>query len=273
MPFLTTTDQTALYYTDWGQGRPVVFVTGWALSSDMWAYQRAYLDDRGQRSIAFDRRGHGRSDDPGQGYDYDTLADDLAALMEHLDLRDVTLVAHSMGGGELIRYLTRHGRDRVAGVVLVAATLPFPMKTADTPDGFDRAVIEMVRNMWRRDYCLWLDDNAAAYVGEGLPGCSVSAGLTEWTKRDMMRTSLKAVLDCNLAMIETDFRTELRDIDVATLIIQGDHDASIPLELSGKRTVELIPGARLKVYDNAPHGLYLSHRDQLNEDLLDFVKR
>jgi non-heme chloroperoxidase len=140
------------------------------------------------------------------------------------------------------------------------------------PDGLDRALVEMVRSAWRADYSSWLDENAGPYVGDRLPGCAVSNSQVEWTKRDMLRTSLKAVLDCNLAMLETDFRAELTDVTVPTLIIQGDHDASIPLELSGKRTVELIPGARLKVYENAPHGLYLTHRYQLNSDLLDFIK-
>ena len=206
------------------------------------------------RTLAFDRRGHGRSDDPGRGYDYDTLAGDLSAVIEQLDLDDVTLVGHSMAGGEIVRYLTRFGSQHVARVVLLAATLPFPLKTGDNPDGVDGALVEAVRATWRHDYPRWLADNAGPYIGEGLAGCSVGPGLRDWTVRDMLRASLKAVFDCNRALVETDFRAELPRITTPTLIIQGDHDMTIPVELSGRKQLELIPGSHIKVYENGPMG-------------------
>jgi non-heme chloroperoxidase len=234
------------------------------LSSDFWQYQMAPLSDLGLRCVDYDRRGHGRSVDPGRGFDYDTLADDLAAVLAARGLRDVTLVAHSLAGGEVVRYLSRHGSERVRGLVLVATALGMPQ----LPPG----VGDEVRAVYASDFAGWARANAPAFVGAGLPGCDVSDELVDWALRDMMRTSLRAILDCNRAMLETDFAAELDAIDVPALLIHGDADASIPLEASSALAVDLIPSARLSVYENAPHGLMLSHRERFNEDLVAFAK-
>ena len=271
MPYLETPDGTSLFYRDWGSGRPVLFASGWALSSVEFQYQMASLVGHGYRAISYDRRGHGRSDDPGVGYDYETLASDLAALIEHLGLSGLTLVGHSMAGGEIIRYLSRHGDARVARIVLVAATLPFPQRGDTNPMGIDPAVFDQAREQWRRDFGAWIQAGEAPYFGDGLPGCSVCELSRVWTKADMLGTSLLAVIECNRAITDTDFRDELRDVQVPALVIQGDKDASIPIELAGYRQHELLPNSRLVVYENAPHGLYLTHRDNLTEDLVAFI--
>lgn len=273
MPYVDGPDRPALFYRDWGSGRPVVFCSAWSCTSVQLQYQMIFLAERGLRVIAYDRRGHGRSDDPGTGYDYDTLSDDLAALIDHLDLTDVTLVGHSMAGGEIVRYLTRHGRERVAGIVLLAATLPLPIRTETNPDGVDPALYAAARDAWREDYGAWLAANAGPYFGEGLAGCAVSQAIQDWTIQDMQTASLHAIIACNHACTETDFRTEMAAVDVPALIIQGDADASIGIEISGRKQHEILPDSRLLVYADAPHGLYLTHRDRLNTDLLDFVER
>jgi non-heme chloroperoxidase len=271
MPYYETRDHVQLFYQDWGAGEPIVFVSAWALSSRMWQYQMINLIEHDLRCIAYDRRGHGRSDQPADGYDYDTLADDLAGLMEMLDLSGVTLVSHSMGGGEIVRYLSRHGNHRVARAVLVSPMGPFPLRTETNPNGFDPAVVATVRASWKRDFPSWIDIGAAGYVGSGLPGCNVSARLIEWTRHDMLQTSLLALLECNRSGVETELRGEMTNIAVPTLIIDGDHDQSVPTELSGKVCAELIPGSIFKLYENAPHGLYLTHPERLASDLLGFV--
>jgi non-heme chloroperoxidase len=271
VPYLTAPDRPALFYRDWGSGRPVLFCSAWSCTSAELQYQMAFLAERGFRVIAYDRRGHGRSDDPGRGYDYDTLADDLAALIDHLDLDDLTLVGHSMAGGEIVRYLTRHGHRRVSRLALLAATLPLPVRTDSNPDGVDPSVFAAVRDEWRRDYAAWLVAGAGPFLGEGLPGCDVSPALRDWTVRDMLTASLQAVIECNHAVTETDFRDEMGAVDLPTLIIQGDSDSSIDIELSGRRQHKILPNSRFIVYENAPHGLHLTHRDRLNNDLLEFL--
>lgn len=270
MPFFKTTDNTELHFIDWGAGEPVVFVSAWGLSCRMWQYQMTQVVDFGRRTVTYDRRGHGRSEDPGRGYDYDQLSDDLASLLNHLDLWNATLVSHSMGEGEIVRYLSRYGSNRIARVALISPLGPLPVAADDNPVGLDRDVIDSVRNSWKLDFPSWLDANQDSYVGKGLPGCNVSDGLVDWTKRDLLQTSLMALIECNRTGMETDRRTEMQRIDVPTLIIQGDHDASIPIELSGKVCAQLIPGAVLRTYANAPHGLYLSHANRLTGDLVGF---
>jgi pimeloyl-ACP methyl ester carboxylesterase len=233
----------------------------------MWQYQMIHLAGQGLRCVAYDSRGHGRSSDPGQGYDYDTLADDLAAVIEQLDLREVTLVGHSMGGGQVVRYLSRHGARRIARAALVAPSTPFILKTADNPDGVDKRVFDNLRAMWSKDFPRWLADNARPFFTT-----ETSAEMVQWGVRMCLQASLKALLDCNRADTETDFRAELPKITVPTLIIQGDKDVSTPLELTGRKTARLIPGSQLKVYEGAPHGLMFTHMDRFNRDLLGFAK-
>jgi non-heme chloroperoxidase len=266
-PFIVTRDGANLFYKDWGNGKPVVFVHSWALDSDMWQYQMIHLAGRGLRCVAYDNRGHGRSSDPGQGYDYDTLADDLAAALDRLNLRDVSLVSHSMGCGVVVRYLSRHGSGRIARAALVAPTTPFLLKTEDNPDGLDKGIFEPLRAMWSRDFPKWLADNAGPFFRP-----ETSPEMIQWGLKMGMRASLKAVIDCNRAVTETDFRAELPKITTPALIIHGDKDVSAPLELTGRKTAQLIPGSRLKVYEGAPHGLFITHMDRLNRDLHDFIK-
>ena len=266
-PFIAASDGTPLFYKDWGTGRPVVFLASWAMSSDLWQYQMTPMVAHGFRCVAYDRRGHGRSGESSSGYDYDTLADDLAAVMEHLDLRDATMVGHSMSPGEIVRYVSRHGSSRVSRIVMLAPTLPFTLKTADNPDGVPREVFDQIRAQWRHDYPKWLSDNARSFA---MP--ETSQALLDWAARLMMVPSLKCLLDCNQAIIETDFRKELPKIGVPTMVIQGTKDVSAPLELTGRRTAALIPGAQLKIYEDAPHGLMLTHIDRLNGDLIAFAQ-
>ncbi len=266
-PQVVARDGTHLFHRDWGEGRPVVFVHGWALNSEAWAYQAADLSDQGLRCIAYDRRGHGRSDDPGRGYDLDTLADDLAAVIETLDLHDVVLVSHSFGGKEVVRYLTRHGDKRVSRLVFLAPAMPFLLKTADNPYGAPPEVFAGLQAQWRRDFPKWLDDNAAPYATP-----ETSQGLIDWTRGQMLQASLRAVLDVGRVNVHEDMRAELQRIQCPSLVIHGTRDASAPLDITGRRVAALIPGAELKVYDGAPHGLYMTHMAQLNADLLAFAK-
>jgi pimeloyl-ACP methyl ester carboxylesterase len=227
----------------------------------------APLSEAGFRCIAYDRRGHGRSADPGRGFDYETLAEDLADVLNALDLTGVTLVAHSMGSGEAVRYLRRHGGQRIARLALVGAILPFLAKTPDNPDGTDAAVWEgFRRNVLQKDFPQWLDDNARPFFVADTP-----VGMVSWVKNMMLGCSMKAVVECNRAVTTTDFRAELPRLQLPTLVIHGDRDASAPLDFTGRRVASLIPGARLEVYPNAPHGLPLTHSGQLNRDLLDFA--
>jgi non-heme chloroperoxidase len=272
MSFVTTRDNVTLFYHDWGAGEPVVFCAAWALSSVAWQYQMISIVDSGRRAVAYDRRGHGRSDDPGRGYDFDTLADDLATVIEHLELRGVTLVAHSMGSGEAVRYLTRHGDDRVDRLVLLAPTTPFLLNTPDNPDGVDGSLFAARRDEYRRDFAQWIVESEGPYVGDGLPGCWVSPLLREQTKADMLTTTLQAAIDFQRSGAETDFRDELAKLRVPTLVIQGDADASAPLPLTGARTAALVADCRLVVYKNAPHGLYLTHRERVDRNLLAFIE-
>jgi pimeloyl-ACP methyl ester carboxylesterase len=263
---IVTAEGTNLFYKAWGAGRPVVFVSSWGLNADMWAYQTVALSGPEVRCIAFDRRGHGRSSDPGRGYDYDTLADDLATVIEQLELNEITLIGHSMGAGEIVRYLSRHGPSRVARVVLLAPSTPFLLKTADNPDGVDKAVFEQMRAMWRQDFPKWLFDNARPFF---VP--ATSQEMIQWVGGMMLQTSLKTLIDLNVLVTETDFRGELGHVTVPTLIIHGDRDHSAPLGLTGEKTARLIPGSRLTVYEGAPHGLMFTHLERLNADLLAFV--
>ncbi|MBJ9974620.1 alpha/beta hydrolase [Pseudomonas sp. S75] len=272
MSTLVTRDGTAIYYKDWGTGKPVLFSHGWPLDADMWDGQMEFLASRGYRAIAFDRRGFGRSSQPWEGYDYDTLADDLAQLIEHLDLHDVTLVGFSMGGGDVTRYIARHGSARVAGLALLGSVTPLFIKTADNPDGVDKSVFDGIREGLRADRPQFLIDFAQQFYGIN-HGQKVSEGVQAQTLNIALLASLKATLDCVTAFSETDFRADMARIDVPTLIIHGDDDQVVPFQSTGKKAAEMIDGAQLKVYPGAPHGFVVTHARQLSDDLLAFLSR
>ncbi|MGA6108719.1 alpha/beta hydrolase [Pseudomonas solani] len=270
MTTFLTRDGTELYYKDWGSGKPVLFSHGWPLDADMWEYQMQYLSSRGYRTIAFDRRGFGRSSQPWNGYDYDTFADDIAQLIEHLDLQDVTLVGFSMGGGDVSRYIGRHGTGRVAKLALLGAVTPIFGKTADHPQGVDQAVFDGIKAGLLQDRAQFIADFAAPFYGIN-HGQQVSQGVLTQTLNIALLASLKGTIDCVTAFAGTDFRGDLAKVDVPTLVIHGDDDQIVPLEATGKLAAELIPGAELKVYAGAPHGFAVTHAEQLNEDLLAFL--
>ncbi len=265
--YIRTRDNVSLFYRDWGAGRPLVFLAGWTLSSAMWAYQMQPLAEQGFRCIAFDRRSHGRSSDPGRGYDFDTLAADLAAVIDALDLKNAIVVAHSFASGEIVRYLSTYGTERVARVVFVApAAIPFLLKTPDNPGGIDGAVFDQVRCAIAKDFPAWAEAGAEAYF---VPG--ISRAVVDWTLGMMMQASLRAAIEMNRIQTVTDFRSELPRIRIPTLLIHGDRDASAPLEVTGGPAAALIPGSRLVVYEDGPHGLYFTHKERLNRDLAQFA--
>ena len=270
MPFIEAADRTALFVTDWGSGPPVVFTHAWGLRSDQWNYQVPALAAAGLRCVLYDRRGHGRSDRSAAGYDLDTLADDLAAVIEHFDLREATLICHSLGSKEGVRYLTRHGDSRIARMVLVAPVTPLLQRRPGNPDSVDPALIEANYQAVAADVPKWCADFEAAgpYFGSSQGG---SQGLVDWTTRMIVDTPLHVLLETLKLNAGTDTRTELQKIQLPTLIIHGDQDASAPIGLTGRKTAELIPGAALSVYPGAGHGLYASDHDALNTDLLAFI--
>jgi non-heme chloroperoxidase len=268
--FIEMRDGTRLFYREWGTGSPVVFVAPWALNADWFEYQMTPLSGQGLRCIAYDRRGHGRSDEPGRGYDFDTLSDDLATVIQRLDLRAITLVGHSMGAGEVVRYLARHKADRVARVALIAPITPFTLKTADNPTGVEQSALEKGRAALSLDRPGQIARAAPAFFG---PDNGVSAAMMQWwTDMMVQRCSLKVMLDLHRLFTETDFRPDLRTIALPTLIVHGDKDTSTVLDRTGRATAGLISGSRLVVYEGAAHGLPITHMDRLNQDLLAFAK-
>ncbi|MGH6997154.1 MAG: alpha/beta fold hydrolase, partial [Phenylobacterium sp.] len=267
-PNVAARDGASLFVRDWGEGPPIVFLAGWSLSSEMWGYQMAPLSAAGFRCIAYDRRGHGRSQDPGRGYNYDTLADDLASVLEALDLQGVTLVAHSMAGGEAARYLSRHGKSgRVKRVLFLAPALPCIQQKPDNPAGVPAAMLEANLKAIAADFPGWLAANEAPFVTP-----ATSQAMRDWLKAMMLQTSMKAVIDCNRAMTQADFRAELRAIDLPCLVIHGDKDASAPLEITGRPAAALLKHGALKVYPGAPHGLFVTHAELLGADIAAFAR-
>jgi pimeloyl-ACP methyl ester carboxylesterase len=264
---LRAADGTRLFHRDWGEGRPVVFVSSWALSSEMWAYQVAHLSEAGFRCIAFDRRGHGRSDVPADGYDIDTLADDLAAVIDGLGLAQADIVAHSMGGAETARYLARHGTGRVRRVAMLAPAGPCLTQTPDNPYGAPREVFEARIAEWKADFPAWVRANQAPFFTP-----AASQPMQEWLVAQMLTTPTPVAIAAFRALADADVRADLAKIDRPTLILHGDKDASAPLEITGRRFAAGIRGAELKVYPGAPHGLFLTHMDQVNRDLEAFLK-
>jgi len=266
MHAVQTNDGTRLYCKEWGSGAPVVFVHSWALNSDMWQYQTVEFAEHGLRCITYDRRGHGRSDQPNHGYDVDTLADDLAMVIDTADVTNATLVGHSMGCGEIIRYLSRHGAEHIGRVVLLAPTTPFLKQTPDNPDGIPEQAFVALRGVWRADFPKWMADNTPPFFTK-----DTSPAMQQWGMAMMQRMSLPIAIACNRSMVDTDFRAELRNIRTPALLIHGDADVSAPLPLTGAKTAKLLPNCTFKVYEGAPHGLFLTHAQRLNADILQFV--
>ncbi|MFC3067722.1 alpha/beta fold hydrolase [Phenylobacterium soli] len=256
-------DGAALACTDWGSGPPVVFVSSWAMPSRMWQAQVAALSQAGLRCVAFDRRGHGRSPDPGRGYDMDTLAADLAAVLDQLDLRGVTLVGHSMGCAEAIRYLARDDAGRVKRAVLLAPAAPYLTRTADNPFGLPPEAHDQIRAAWTRDFPRWVADNARPFYTP-----ETSAEAVAYGAQMLLECPLPVVLACNRALTATDLRADCAKVAVPTRVIHGDMDASAPLEMTGRRVAALIPGAELVVLKGAPHGLFTTHAEAVNQHIL-----
>jgi non-heme chloroperoxidase len=271
MPFIQSAGNVDLFYQDWGTGKPVVLIHGWPLDGDMWEHQALFLAENGCRVITYDRRGFGRSSQPWTGYDYDSFADDLKAVLDGLDLKDATIVGFSMGGGEVARYFGRHGNARVAKAVLVSAVTPYLLRTDDNPEGVDKRIFDGMVDDLRKDRPGFLVDFNKQFYGAGLLNFSVSAEIMQWSREVAMLASPKATIDCVRAFSETDFRADLTKIDVPTLVIHGDADRTVPIEASGNRAAKIVPNATFKVYDDEPHGLFHTAAERLNQDLLAFV--
>ena len=272
MGTITTKDGTSIYFKDWGAGRPIVFSHGWPLSADAWEDQMVFLAERGYRCIAHDRRGHGRSGQPWNGNDMDTYADDLAALFEALNLKDAMMVGHSTGGGEVARYIGRHGGARVSKAVLVGAVPPLMLKTAANPGGLPMDVFDGIRAGVRADRSQFFKDLTTPFYGANRPGNKVSQGMRDTFWMIGMQGSLKSELDCIKQFSETDFTEDLKKMTIPTLFIHGDDDQIVPIADSSMLASKLVKNGTLKVYAGAPHGLATTHKEQLNADLLAFVK-
>jgi pimeloyl-ACP methyl ester carboxylesterase len=256
-----------LFYREWGAGRPIVFVHGWAVNCDVWQYQLMALSTH-TRCIAYDKRGHGRSTDPGSGYDYDTLADDLACVLEDLNLTDVVLVGHSMGPAEIVRYLTRHGDARISRLVLISPALPFMLKTPDNPGGIDGAIFQNRRQQWSQDLPRFLAENARSIVmGE------TSAETVAWIAGMGLQAAPKALFDLNHAITETDLRADVGRVRLPTLIIHGSEDKSAPVALTSRVLARIVAQSELRIYDGAPHCLLVTHQSLLNADLDAWVRQ
>lgn len=272
MSYFSTRDGTSIYYKDWGRGPAVTFSHGWPLNADAWEAQMFFLASHGFRCIAHDRRGHGRSSQPWDGNDMDTYADDLAGLLEHLDVSDVAMIGHSTGGGEVVRYVGRHGTARVSKVVLMGAVPPIMLKTAANPEGLPMEVFDGFRSAYLADRAqFFLDVASGPFFGFNRPGAKVSQGLIQSWWAQGMQSGHKNAYDCIQAFSETDFSADLARIDVPTLIIHGDDDQIVPIKASALRSVELVKGAQLKIYLGGGHSLGDTAKDQLNQDLLAFL--
>jgi len=271
MSHIQSRDGTVLHVKHAGEGRPVVLIHGWPLTGDMWEYQTLALIEAGYRVITYDRRGFGQSAHPARGYDYDNFADDLAAILEDADARDAVLVGFSMGGGEVARYLSRHGTDRVAKVALISSVVPYLSKAPDNPDGVDPSVFEEMKTKIRQDRFAFLGDFAKMFYGVGVVSKPVSRELLDWTFILATMASPKATLDCVDAFATTDFRRDLAAFTVPTLVIHGTADKTVPIEPTGRAVAAALPAATFIEYEGEPHGLFATAPERLNRDLIEFI--
>ena len=269
---ITTKDGTEIYYKDWGKGPVVTFSHGWPLSSDAWDGQMLFLVQNGFRVVAHDRRGHGRSSQASSGNDMDGYADDLAAVIEALDLKDATLVGHSTGGGEVVRYIGRHGTKRVAKTVLIAAVPPIMLKTAANPEGLPMEVFDNMRSGLMKDHSQFYKDLATQFYGANRPGAKVSQGILDQFWLWSMQSGLKNAYESIKAFSETDFTEDLKKINVPTLVMHGEDDQIVPVKDAAVKSARLIKGAKEIYYPGAPHGLTATLQDQVNADLLAFLR-
>jgi non-heme chloroperoxidase len=273
MSTITTKDGTQIYYKDWGTGQPIVFSHGWPLSADAFEDQMFFLASKGYRCIAHDRRGHGRSSQPLQGNDMDTYADDLATLVAALDLKDAIHVGHSTGGGEVTRYIGRHGTKRVAKAVLISAVPPLLLKTEKNPNGMPIEQIDGFRAAIQADRAQFMRDFSIPFFGFNRPGAKVSEGVRDYFLVQAMLAGLPNVYHCIKAFAETDFTEDLKKFDVPTLILHGDDDQVVPIGITAMVSSKIVKGAQLKVYPGLPHGMCSTHKDVINADLLEFISK
>jgi len=265
--------QVRLYYEDFGQGKPVVMIHGWPMNHEMWEYQQAAIVGSGHRYIAYDRRGFGKSDKPWDGYNYDQFTSDLHALINELDLHDVTLVGFSMGGGEVVRYLNNHGPDRIEKVVLISSVVPYLLQTPDNEEGVPKSEFDGMVESIKKDRPAFLKDFGKQFYGVNAVKKPVSAELLEWSHLCTLYASPKGTVDCIRAFSETDFRKDLPAVTVPTLIIHGDADKIVPINISSDISSKLIATSQYIVYEGAPHGLFITDAEKLNQDLVQFLSR
>lgn len=269
--YIQTAPNTKLYVKDYGSGKPVILIHGWPLSNEMWEYQVETLVENNFRVITYDRRGFGKSSQPWNGYSYDSLTDDLKAIIDQLELTDITLVGFSMGGGEVVRYFSRHGGKNVIKAVLIASITPFLLRTTDNPEGRNPEDNEERTNTIKNDRIDFIDNFGKSFFGVSLINKPLSIPLLEYYRMLCSAASPHATLECAKSFSTTDFRDEMSLINVPTLIIHGDEDDIVPIEISSEKASELIPNNKFLVYEEAPHGLFYTERDRLNKDLIEFL--
>ena len=275
MPFIKSaqnnSEEVKIYYEDLGKGKTIVFIHGWPLNGAMWEYQITQLPQQGYRCITYDRRGFGNSDKPATGYDYNSLAGDLKSLIDELNLTDVTLVGFSMGGGEIAKYFSLYGGAKISKVVLVSAVVPYMLQTADNPDGVPQEAFDQMGDAMQKDRPAFMDSFAKDFFGVSMANHPVSDAFLADNLAQIMKASPIATLECAKSFSSTDFRKDVTAINVPTLIIHGDKDKTVPIKPTGEQSAAIIKGARFIVYEGAPHGLYYTEREKLNQDLIDFI--